>query len=157
MRAAISNTLRVSLACGLFACVLTASGIAHSEDESVTIEASRSLYRVGETAEFTVTNSRAETIFVGGCGPVQVQAFEAEQYVSITTGSCVSEGTAVAIPPGTHPLTVKADVGLAGKVLRAAVAYGWGCEEGKELSQSRCKDFATAYSGSFRIGRGSAD
>jgi len=157
MRAAISTTLRPFLACGLFACVLTASGIAHSEEESVKIEASRSLYRVGETAEFTVTNSGTNTIFVAGCGALQVQQFEAEQYVGVSTGSCVSEGTAVAIPPGTSSLTVKAEQALGGKVLRVAVAYGWGCEEGKELSQSRCKDFGTAYSGSFRIGRGSAD
>ena len=154
MRAGIVATLSRPLAAGLFVAVLTAGGIAHSEGESVGIEPSRSMYGAGETAEFTVTNGGSVPIFVAGCATLQLEHFQAEQYVPIASATCVSEGTAVAIAPGTHALSLAPEGRRSGEILRVALTYGWGCEEGRALSQARCDDFKTVYSPSFRIGRG---
>ena len=112
------------------------------------------MYGVGETAEFTVTNNGKAPIFVPGCGALQVQHFESETYIPVPAAPCVSEGVAVEVPPGTHTLSFVPDGNRAGQILRVGVSYGFGCESGRELSQARCTNFKTAYSASFRVGRG---
>jgi len=154
MRVGMLGNLIHPLFVSLFFAVLTAGGIAHSKSESVSIEASRSLYSVGEKVEFTVTNSGAASIFLPGCGALQVQRFESETYIPVPWETCVSEGVAVEVPPGSHVLSYAPDSGTAGLILRAGASYGMGCESGRELSQARCAKFKTVYSASFRIGRG---
>jgi|GEM_PF-4426296 len=155
MRAGIIVNLSRPLAVGLFVAVLTAGGIAHSEPESVSVEPARSMYAPGETAEFTITNSSGASIFIPGCGALQLQYFESENYIPIAGETCVSEGVSVEIAPGAHTLSFSPDGNRAGQILRVGISYGAGCEAGRELSQSRCGSFKTAYSGSFRVGRGS--
>lgn len=158
--------------CRLFlalAIVLVSAPIAHSQEEKaeeaedakpakpapsgVTVELSRSMFAPGDVAQITVTNGRSGSIFLAGCGSFQVQLFEAETYSSLPGEHCVSEGEAVEVPPGTHILSYTPAPERAGDILRVAVPYGWGCESGRELSQSRCTDFATAESGSFRVSK----
>ncbi|MCO4768809.1 MAG: hypothetical protein KDA24_02185 [Deltaproteobacteria bacterium] len=109
---------------------------------------------MGENAEFTVTNDTAKPIFIAGCGALQLQHFESETYVPVPAATCVAEGMAVAIPPGTHTLSFGTESKQAGQILRVGLSYGWGCEADRELSQARCADFKTVYSASFRVGRG---
>lgn len=152
MRAEILRNLIRPFSVSLFVAVLTAGGIAHSKTETVSIETSRSMYDVGEKAEFTVTNTGAASIFVSGCGALQVQQFEAETYIPVPWETCVSEGVAVEVPPGTHTLSFVPDGSSAGRILRVGASYGTGCESGRELSQARCASFKTVYSASFRVG-----
>ena len=133
--------------------VLATPTIAHSDSSKVSIEPERTLYGVGETASFTVTNDTGASIFLAGCGALQVQRFEAEAYSPEPGPQCVTEGTAVEVPPGTHTLAYTTEAKQSGAILRAAVSYGWGCEAGRELSQARCDDFATVYTASFRVSR----
>ena len=153
MREVFLAKLSRPLAGGLFALVLTAGGIAHSEGQSVSIEPSRSMYGVGEKAEFTITNGTQGPIFISGCGALQVQHFESETYVPDPGETCVSEGPSVEIAPGTHTLSLDTAGQKTGQILRVGLSYGWACEAGRELSQSRCADFSTVYSKSFRIVR----
>ncbi len=153
-----------------FALVLGSASIAHSgdkkEQESATaaakapspaagvlVELSRSMYAPGDDAQITVTNGRTDSIFLAGCGGFQVELFESDTYMPLPGEHCVSEGEAIEVPPGTHVLSYKPAPAQAGSILRVAVPYGWGCQRGRELSQSRCADFATAASSSFRVAR----
>jgi len=151
-----------------FALVLLAAPIAHSGEEKepesstpepkapvegVVIELSRSMYAPGDEAKITVTNARKASIFLAGCGGFQVELFESESYTPLPGEHCVSEGEAIEVPPGTHELTYKPKPEHSGSILRIAVPFGWGCTAGRELSQARCTDFATAVSGSFRVSR----
>lgn len=158
-----------------FAFVLATPPIAHSGDEKeadereaespaaeaespvvssgVVVELSRSMYAPGDDAQITVTNARQDSIFLGGCGSYQVESFEADVYTTLPGEHCVSEGEAVEVPPGTHQLAYKPDSARSGAILRIAVPYGWGCNAGRELSQARCTNFATAVSSSFRVAR----
>ena len=157
--------------------VLLATPIAHSQDEKeaestpespppapaespppapvdgVVIELSRSMFAPGDDAQITVTNARAGSIFIAGCGSHQVELFRAETYTPLPGEHCVSEGEAVEIPPGSHTLSYSPGPERAGQILRIAVPYGWGCEAGRELSQARCTEFATAASSSFRVAK----
>ncbi len=153
MREVVLAKLSRPSAAVLFALVLVSGGIAHSEDQTVSIEPARSIYGVGEKAEFTVTNGTKGPIFVMGCGALQVQHFESETYVPAPGETCVSEGPSVVLAPGTHTLSLDPAGQKPGRILRVGLAYGWSCEAGRELSQSRCADFNTVYSASFRIGR----
>jgi hypothetical protein len=157
MRAGSIATLSRPLATGLLVAVLTTAGIAHSEGESVSIEPSRSMYSAGEAAEFTVTNSGSAPVFVSGCGALQLEHFESEHYLPVRAETCVSEGTALEIAPGTQTLTLAPSGRKGGEILRVGLSYGWGCESGRALSQARCSDFKTVYSSSFRIGRGDGE
>ena len=153
MREVLLAKLSRPFAAGLFALVLTSGGIAHSESPSVSIEPSRSMYGVGEKAAFTITNETEGPIFVSGCAALQLQHFESEAYVPVSTETCVSEGLSVELPPGKHILSLDTAGQKTGRILRVALSYGWSCEAGRELSQSRCADFDTVYSTSFRIVR----
>jgi hypothetical protein len=151
-----------------FALVLLAAPIAHSGEEKegekpanetrtpvsgVVVELSRSMYAPGEDAQITVTNGRKDSIFLAGCGGFQVELFESESYTPVAGEHCVSEGEAIEVPPGTHMISYTPKPERSGSILRIAVPFGWGCNAGRELSQARCADFATAVSGSFRVSR----
>ena len=138
----------------LLLAVLSAPDNAHSEGEGadlVTVEASRAMYAAGDAVELTVNNKRAASVWIPGCAAAQIERFESERYVPVPPDACVSEGVAVEVAPGTHVLRLTASPEQIGQILRAGVSYGWGCETGRELSQARCADFATAHTASFRI------
>jgi hypothetical protein len=136
------------------ALLLAPSASADEPDVGVSVETSRQLYAPGDDVEIVVTNRRPVPVFVMGCGSYQVQRLEDEKYRSLRPEHCVSEGTAIEIPPGKHSLKYVPGGERSGQVLRVALPFGWGCEKDRELSQARCADFATAYSASFRVGRG---
>ena len=145
--------MRPSFPAAVFAvaALFAATGQAGAAD--VKVETSRQLYEPGDTVEITVTNSRAGAISVPGCASFVVEVFEADAYRPIVVEKCVSEGTALELEPGPHSLNFVADGGRSGQIVRVGLAFGWGCEKGKPLSQARCKDFETVYSSNFRIGR----
>lgn len=122
-------------------------------ETGVKVETSRALYVPGDKVEITVTNTRRAPVFLAGCNSFQLERFEAETYAPVRGARCVGEGDAVKVPPGTHSLVWEPGSEHSGQVLRLAVAFGWGCDDGRALSQSRCQEFATSYSASFRVGR----
>jgi hypothetical protein len=146
------SSLRFLLALG-GSLVALASQAAENPAPGVTTETNRALYVVGDTVEVTVTNSRNAPIWIAGCNPLSLERFENERYLPVAGARCVGEGDAVKIPPGTHKLSWVATGEHSGQIFRMALAFGWGCEDGRALSQSRCQDFATAYSTSVRVGR----
>lgn len=121
----------------------------------VRVETSRQLYEPGDKVEISVVNEAGAAISLPGCGSFQLEAFEDDSYVRVPTESCVSEGEALEVEPGTFALSFAAASSHSGKILRISVAYGQGCEEGRPLSQARCKSFGTAVSTNFRVGRNS--
>ena len=123
------------------------------EADSVLVETNRSLYEPGEVVEATVTNKLPETIYVEGCGAVVSERLEDEAYIPVPGEACVTEGKAVAIAQGESRVFQVKDPGKSGDVRRVSVAFGWGCSEGRALSQARCKEFSTGVSPSFRVGR----
>ncbi len=136
---------------------LAAPVIAGESDVQVVIEPSRMLYEPGEVVQATVTNKRAEAIFVGGCGAVVSERLEDERYEPSRGEPCVTEGRAVKIEPGGEKAFELKEAGKSGDVRRLSLAFGWGCDETRPLSQARCKEFATAVSPSFRVGRRSEE
>jgi hypothetical protein len=88
------------------------------------------MYSAGEAAEFTVTNSGSAPVFVSGCGALQLEHFESEHYLPVRAETCVSEGTALEIAPGTQTLTLapsgrlpSASVGATASRRRQGPAY----------------------------------
>ena len=144
--------LRLSLV--MAAAVLLAPGSAAAqEDANVVVETNRQLYEPGEVVQATITNNRAAALFVGGCGAIVVERLEDEVYRSVAGEPCVTEGRAVRIEPGkTLVLDIK-EAGRSGEVRRLSLAFGWGCNDARALSQARCTDFATAVSPPYRVGR----
>ncbi len=136
---------------------LAPPSLAGSEDVQVLLETSRSLYEPGEVVEATVTNKRAGTIYVGGCGAVVAERLDDERYEPVVGEPCVTEGRAVKIEPGAEMKFEIKEAGRSGDVRRLSLAFGWGCNDDRPLSQARCQDFATAVSPSFRVGRRSDD
>ena len=127
--------------------------IAFAGDTKVKVETGRQLYEPGDVVEITITNERGAPIALPGCGSFQVEEFVNESYRPIVVERCVSEGEAMHIAPGPFKLSFTPDGARSGQILRVSVAFGWGCEADKPLSQARCDEFATAYSSNFRIGR----
>lgn len=123
-------------------------------DTKVKVETGRQLYEAGDSVEITITNGRPGPIALPGCGSFTVEVFESDQYRPVPPERCVSEGDALIVPPGQHKLTFSPGSARSGQILRIAVAFGWGCEEGRPLSQARCQDFGTAWSSNFRVGGG---
>jgi len=121
----------------------------------VKVETSRQLYEPGATVEITIVNERAGPISLPGCGSFDVQRFDVESYRSVVVENCVSEGEALLVQPGRFSLNFVPSSAQSGDILRLSVAYGWGCEERKPLSQARCKGFGTAVSSNFRVGKSS--
>jgi hypothetical protein len=119
----------------------------------VVIETSRSLYEPGEVVQATVKNERKTTIFVGGCGALVAERLEDESYSPVRGEPCVTEGQAVRIEPGEEMAFEIKEAGKSGEVRRVSLAFGWGCNDERPLSQARCTEFATAASPSFRVGR----
>ena len=138
----------------IIVCGLALTGPVLAGDPQVKLETSRSLYEPGDTVEITITNARSGPIFLSGCGALQLEIFEAESYAPVTVEKCVSEGEALKAPPGELALSFTPGNTRSGQILRVSVAYGWGCEEGKPLSQARCEEFATVRTSNFRVGRG---
>jgi hypothetical protein len=123
------------------------------ETADVSVETSRGLYVPGDTVEVIVTNGRKDPIWISGCAALQVQEFEAERYAPIALEKCVAEGDAVKIAPGTHVLSFTAESSQSGSILRAGVAFGWGCTQAGPLSGARCRDFGSRWSRNFRVSR----
>ncbi len=136
-----------------FGGLLLAATAAAQDAPKVKVETSRSLYVPGDTVEVIVTNGRSDAIWIPGCAALQLEAFESETYEPVALEKCVSEGDAVKVPPGTHALSFTADSAHSGRILRAGVAYGWGCKSEGPLSSSRCSDFAGVWSRNFRVSR----
>lgn len=134
------------------ACALPLAALAQ-DGGSVTVETSRSLYVPGDSVEVIVTNGRTGSIWIPGCAALQLQAFESEKYAPLVLEGCVSEGDAVEVKPGKHVLSFTADIAQSGRILRAGVAYGWGCKTAGPLSGRRCQDFASVWSRNFRVSR----
>jgi len=120
----------------------------------VKLETSRQLYEPGDTVEITLTNQRGAPIFLPGCGALQLEMFEADAYVPVPVEKCVSEGEAQKVEPGETTLSFAPGNTRSGQILRIAVAFGWGCEEARPLSQARCDDFGTVWTSNFRVGKG---
>jgi hypothetical protein len=138
----------------MLAGALLCSTLAVAQDApKVKFEASRSLYVPGDTVELLITNTRTSPIWIPGCAALQLQSFESESYEPLALEKCISEGEAVKIAPGTHSLSFTADSAHSGRILRAGVAYGWGCTSSGPLSGARCQDFATGWSRNFRVSR----
>ncbi len=133
---------------------LVCAGSAVAQDaDGVTVETSRGLYVPGDTVEVIVTNARKDAVWLAGCAALQLQAFEAEKYAAVPLEKCVAEGDAVKVEPGTHVLSFTAESAHSGNILRAGVAFGWGCTQAGPLSAARCQDFASQWSRNFRISR----
>ena len=135
------------------ALLLAVSSAFAGEGDSVVVETNRSLYESGESVQATVTNKRAATIFVGGCGAIVSERLEDESYVPVRGEPCVTEGKAVKIEAGQSRTFDVKDAGKSGDVRRFSIAFGWGCADGRALSQARCTEFATAVSPSYRVGK----
>ena len=146
--------MRTQLLALIAVCGLAVAGPSLAGDAPVKLETSRALYEPGDTVEITITNARSGPIFLQGCGTLQLELFEAETYVPVAVEKCVSEGEAQKVPPGDLTLSFTPGNTRSGQILRVSVAYGWGCEDGKPLSQSRCDDFGTVRTTNFRVGRG---
>jgi hypothetical protein len=142
--------------CSLFAAasaILFCLSPAFAQDSGVSVETSRSLYEPSEAVKATVTNNRKQAIFIGGCGAVAAQRLEDEMYRTVVEAPCVTEGRAVQIAPGESVSFELKGGGKSGEVRRLSVAFGWGCQDARPLSQARCKEFATGVSASYRVGR----
>jgi hypothetical protein len=124
-----------------------------ADAHGIKVETGRSLYVAGDVVEITVTNAGKEPVYLQGCGSYHVEVFENERYSSLPSERCVSEGDALLVPPGTLQLKYEATGERQGQILRVALAYGWGCQPERPLSQARCAGFASAWSPSFRIGK----
>ena len=143
--------LALIIACGV---ILAGPSLAGDPpDHKVRLETSRQLYEPGDIVEITIVNSRGAPIFLPGCGTLQLELFEAEAYIPLAVEKCVSEGEAQKVAPGEVTLSFTPGNTRSGQILRVAMAFGWGCEEGKPLSQARCQDFGTAWTPNFRVGR----
>lgn len=149
------SVLALIIVCGV---ALAGSSLAGDPpDYKVKLETSRQLYEPGDTVEITLTNSRSGAVYLPGCGALQLEMFDGEGYVPVPVETCVSEGEAQKIEPG--PLTLSFTPGntRSGQILRVAVAFGWGCEEARPLSQARCDEFGTIWTSKFRVGRAGKD
>ncbi len=133
------------------ALVLLLAGVAAAG--GVKVETSRQLYEPGDVIEISVVNETGAPIALPGCGSFQLEKFVDDAYVRVPTENCVSEGEALKVDPGSFALTYTPDSDLSGNILRISVAYGTSCEEGRPLSQARCKDFGTVTSTNFRVGK----
>jgi len=131
---------------------LAIAGEVESSDD-VTISVSQSVYAAGDTVTVIVHNKSQRTLFVPGCHPFEVEVFEDERYKRVSQDPCGWEGVAAALPPGEHEFTFQSSEENSGGIFRVTMVYGWGCREGLPLSQSRCEDFATVSSGSYRVGQ----
>lgn len=120
---------------------------------AVSVETNRSLYVTGDTVELWVVNGGKVPIALPGCGSFRLERFVGESYEPVPSERCVAEGDAKVLAPGRHVLKWTAPPSHSGDILRFSVAYGWGCEAGRALSQARCADFATVWSPNFRIGK----
>ena len=99
-------------------------------------------------------NNSGKAVFVPGCHPFEVEVFTEDRYRRVSREPCNWEGIAAMLPPGKHEFSYPTSVDSGGSIYRISVVYGWGCNEDLPLSQSRCEDFTTVSSGSFRIGQG---
>lgn len=127
---------------------------AGDDAQGVSVAVSRSMYVGGDAVEIKVTNGRKDPIYLSGCPTFRLERFVGEKHQPVSSDRCVAEGDTKVVPPGEHVLRWTANSQFSGEILRVAVTFGWGCESGRALSQSRCKDFATAWSPNFRIGKG---
>ena len=123
------------------------------EVEGVLVETGRSLYVVGDSVDINVHNKRRTPIFVPGCDTWQVEVFSGDMWAPVRGETCSSEGDALAIEVGDRTLEWTAPSRLAGEQVRVALVFGWGCDEGRALSQAACEEFATAYSARFSVKR----
>jgi len=147
--------MRISVLAGLFVGLLTlaVAGEVESSD-NVTVTISQSVYAVGDTVTVVVDNKRDQAVYVPGCHPFEVESFVEDRYRRVVREPCSWEGIAVKLPPGKHEFTYLTPAEVDGNIFRISVVYGWGCRDELPLSQSRCEDFASASSGSFRVGQG---
>jgi hypothetical protein len=141
--------LPIALAALLFAVPASAS------DDAVSVATGRQVYVPGDSVEISVSNGRKGPIFLPGCGSFVIEVFDENtgRYKPLPTENCVSEGESIEVVPGAFALQWPVPAGRSGGILRVGIVHGWGCEQGRPLSQARCEDFGTSWSSSFRVGK----
>ena len=139
-----------SLLLGL--CALLAPRVGLSAGD-VLVTASQDVFAPGDLVTIVVNNDSGRAVFVPGCHPFEVEEFRNDSYTRVKREPCSWEGEAVKLPPGKHEFSYQTSTDDKG-IFRVSVAYGWSCHEGLPLSQSRCEEFTTAYSGNYRVGGG---
>jgi hypothetical protein len=132
--------------------VLLAPRASLSADD-VLVSASQEIFAAGDLVTLHVENNSGKPIYVPGCHPFEVEEFRNDAYTRVKRDPCTWEGIAATLPPGKHEFNYQTSTDDKG-IYRLSVTYGWGCNEGLPLSHSRCDDFTTAYSGSYRVGGG---
>lgn len=140
---------------GLLAGFLALSVAAEVESsDDVTVSIPQSVYAVGDSVNLVLENNSGRAVFVPGCHPFEVEAFEEDRYRRVSREPCSWEDVAVKLPPGKHEFSYQTSSEASGGIYRIAVVYGWGCRDDLPLSLSRCEDFTSVSSGSFRVGQG---
>ncbi len=142
-----------SFAAAAVACCFLFPAASLADGPKVKVETSRQLYEPGDTVEIAVVNEGTDAVYLPGCASFTLEVFQAESYQRVPIEKCASEGEALEIPNGQYDLSFVSSNDLSGNILRVSVTYGWGCEGARPLSQARCKDFATATSSNFRVGK----
>ena len=121
--------------------------------DDVLVSIALGILAAGDLVALHIENNSGKPIYVPGCHPFEVEEFRNDAYTRVKREPCSWEGTAVALPPGKHSFSYQTSTDDKG-IYRLSVTYGWGCNEELPLSHSRCEDFTTAYSGSYRVGGG---